>query len=447
MFNRIKKLSPPRIIALGFITLIFLGAFLLMLPVSLKEGQSINFIDALYTSTSAVCVTGLVVVDTSATYTYFGRTVIMLLIQCGGLGIMIFASVIYGFLRRKMSISNMLLMREALNQDSMSYLAGTISGIVKLAISIESIGAFILSFRYIPRYGILKGIYYSVFHSVSAFCNAGFDIAPGEFTSIVEYVSDPVVVITTAMLIVVGGTGFAVIHEVLNFKKNKKLSLHARVVLGSTIILIAIGTVSFVLLERNNPNTMADMPLGTQILSGFFQSVTTRTAGYNTIDQNGMTMASKLLSIILMFIGASPASTGGGIKTTTFCIMFMACYSVITGKDDVEFKYRRVSIALALKAFVITTIMLTMILISSTLVMIFEGNVPMDAVFYEVFSAAATVGLSLGITPTLSTASKLVLVFTMFAGRVGPLTLTMALAGTRDKKKLVRNIESSMMIG
>lgn len=445
-----NRLTPSQVLVIFFFLLITAGGLLLALPAATVEEGSLGLVNAFFTSTSAVCVTGLVVVDTGTTFTLFGKIVIMMLIQFGGLGIMTFASVIYVFLRRKMSVSNMLLMREALNQDSMSYLSNTVANIIKMTVIIECAGALLLSFRFIPMYGALKGGFFSIFHAVSAFCNAGFDINSGNFSSITEFVGDPLIVLTISGLIILGGTGFAVIHEIKTFKKNKKLSLQARVVVGMTLFLIVAGTVGFFAFEANNSKTIGDpnMSMGTKVLAALFQSVTTRTAGFNTIDQGAMTLPSKLLSMVLMFVGASPASTGGGIKTTTFCIMLMACASIIKGSgENIQFKYRRISVVLAIKAFVICTISFMFVLLCSSMIMIFEQGLTFDAILFEAFSAFGTVGLSVGITPGLSVASRIILIITMFAGRVGPLTLTMALAGTRQKKRLVKNVEASMMIG
>lgn len=444
----VNRLTPSQVLVAFFFIIIMSGALLLMMPGATVNGE-LGFIDALFTATSAVCVTGLVVVDTGMTFTYLGKTVIIILIQLGGLGIMSYASIIYVFLKRKMSVSNMLVMRDALNQNGMSYLRGSISNMIKLTFFIEFLGAFLLSFRYIPMYGALKGAFFSVFHAISAFCNAGFDINAGYMTSITEFADDPLVVLTTAALIVLGGTGFVVLHEITHKKKNKNFSLQARVVVVMTIVLLLVGTVGFYLIEYTNPLTIGnpEMNHGTKIMSAFFQSVTLRTAGYNTIDQAALRMPSKLLSMVLMFIGASPASTGGGIKTTTFCILLMACYSTIAGHEDVEFKYRRVAKELALKAFVITSISFTFVIICSSVLMIFESNVAFEAILFEAFSAFGTVGVSLGITPELTTVSRIIIILTMFAGRVGPLTITTALAGTKDKKKLTKNVESTMMIG
>lgn len=446
--KRMTSMTPSQVLVTFFFLLITGGALLLTLPAATVTSGSIGFLNALFTSTSAVCVTGLVVVDTGTTFTLFGQIVIMLLIQFGALGIMTAASIIYVFLRRKMSVANMLVMREALNQDSMSYLAQTVASIIKMTILIESMGALLLSFRFIPMFGTAKGMFFSVFHAVSAFCNAGFDLN-GNFSSITAFVGDPLVVLTISGLIILGGTGFAVIHEITTFKKNKKLSLQARVVVGMTLFLIVMGTVGFFLLEIMNPQTLGnpDMPWGTKVLAALFQSVTTRTAGFNTIDQGALTMPSKLLSMILMFVGASPASTGGGIKTTTACIMMMACFSIIKGNDDIQFKYRRVSIETAIKAFTTAIISLVLVLLCAGLIMIFEQGLTFDAVTFEAFSAFGTVGLSTGITAGLSSASRIILIATMFAGRVGPLTLTMALVGTRKKKHLTKNVESGIMIG
>ena len=446
--KRVYRQSPARILTLFFFTIITIGAFLLNTPFATVSGERIGLLNAYFTATSAVCVTGLIVVDTSAVFSLFGQIVVMLLIQCGGIGIMIFASIIYGFLRRKMSIANMLVMREALNQDNMATLTKTITNVVKLTFFIEGIGAVLLAIRFIPEFGLVKGTFYSVFHSVSAFCNAGFDLMDGNFTSITAYMADPLIVLTISGLIIGGGIGFAVTHEVLHRKHNRKLSLQARVVFGTTAFLLVAGTLGIYALERTNPLTLGDpnMSEGVRWLSAFFQSVTCRTAGFNTIDQAGMRTGSKLLSMGLMFVGASPASTGGGIKTTTFAIIVLACIALIKQQKEITFKYKRVSQETVMKAFVTATVSLGILCLCTFVIACAEPNVGLVDIMYESFSAVATVGITTGITSTLGNVSKIALILTMFAGRVGPITLTMAFAG-EGKKKVIKNIEAGIMIG
>ncbi|HBX47600.1 MAG TPA: Trk family potassium uptake protein, partial [Clostridiaceae bacterium] len=322
------KLQPDQVLVLGFAAVILTGAFLLMMPVASSDGTVTPFIDCLFTSTSAVCVTGLVTVDTGVHWSLFGQIVIMLLIETGGLGFMTFATMFAILLGRRISLKERLIMQEAYNSFS-------IQGIVKLALyvmgitfTIEGIGAVLLATQFVPQYGWAKGIYFGIFHAVSAFCNAGFDLIGG-FKNLTPYVENAVVSLTIGGLIVIGGIGFAVITELLNYKKSKKLSLHAKVVLSTTAILIVSGAVLFYLFERSNPEAMGNLSPKGKVLASLFASITPRTAGFNTIPTEKMTLAGQFLTIILMFIGASPGSTGGGIKTSTAALLFMTVVAVV----------------------------------------------------------------------------------------------------------------------
>ena len=337
---------PEAFLALGFLTVILLGTVLLELPISVKSGQSLGLFDSLFTATSAVCVTGLVAVDTGTTFSPFGQTVLLVLIQVGGLGFMVFATMLMGLLGRKLSIRGRLLIRESMNGVTLSGL-GRLAGLYfALALGIELVGMLMLALRFVPLYGMRRGLWFAAFHAVSAFCNAGFDLF-GQFQSLTAFSGDPLVLLTVALLIVLGGLGFTVILEVLRNREGwKGLSLHTRIVSTATAGLLAIGTVFFLLAERKHMNA----------LNAFFQSVTLRTAGFNSVDLAAMKDGSKLLSSLLMMVGASPASTGGGIKTTTMAVLVLLMVSVVKGEGEVNVARRRLSGDTVRRALVVAEI-------------------------------------------------------------------------------------------
>lgn len=440
------KFQPVQILALGFALTIFIGSILLSLPISSRSGEPTPFIDALFTSTSAVCVTGLVTVDTGTHYSVFGQIVIMLLIQTGGLGFMTFATLIALLLGKRISLKERLIMQEAYNTFN-------IQGVVKLALyvmgitfSIELIGAVALATQFIPEYGFLKGLYYGVFHSVSAFCNAGFDLI-GNFRSLTPYVDNVVINLTIMALIVIGGIGFSVITEVLNYRKSKRLSLHAKVVLSATAFLIIVGAIGFFVLEYANPKTLATLNFKGKVLASLFASITPRTAGYNTISTNDMTVAGKFLTIVLMFIGASPGSTGGGIKTSTAFLIFMTVVAVVQGKEDTEVYKKRINKSFVYRALAVTMLSFILVVVV-TMVLSISQNGDFMEYLYEATSAFATVGLTLGLTPKLTLIGKIIIIFTMYAGRVGPLTVTMAIAHKQQTTvNMVKYPEDKILIG
>lgn len=420
------RLEPTQILALGFAAVILTGALLLMLPVSSRNGTSTNFLDCLFTSTSATCVTGLVTVDTGTHWSVFGQIVIMLLIETGGLGFMTFATIFAVLLGRRITLKERLIMQEAYN-------AFNIQGIVKLALyiigitlTIEGIGAAALATQFIPEYGWIKGIYFGIFHAVSAFCNAGFDLIGG-FKNLTPYAENVVVNVTICSLIVIGGLGFIVITELLNIKKVKHLSLHSKVVLIATTILIVGGAALMFIFEYNNPKTLGSLSFNGKILASFFASITPRTAGFNTISTTGMTTAGKFLTIILMFIGASPGSTGGGIKTTTAALLFMTVLCVIHGREDTEIFEKRISKQAVYRAASIAIISFELVLVVTMILSLTQQGTFLQFL-YETTSAFGTVGLSLDLTPTLGAIGKIAITLTMYAGRVGPLTLAFAFA-------------------
>ncbi|SHE91392.1 TrkH family potassium uptake protein [Caloramator proteoclasticus] len=440
------RFQPVQVLALGFAAVILLGAILLSLPISSRDGNPTNFIDALFTSTSAVCVTGLVTVDTGTHYSLFGQIVIMLLIQTGGLGFMTFATLIALILGKKISLRERLIMQEAYNTFN-------IQGVVKLALyvmgitfSIELIGALILSTQFIPQYGLLKGLYFGLFHSVSAFCNAGFDLI-GNFQSLTPYVDNTVINLTIMSLIIIGGIGFAVLTEVINYRKTRRLSLHAKVVLSATAFLIISGAIGFFLLEYTNPKTIGNLNMKGKILASLFASVTPRTAGFNTISTSDMTTAGKFLTIVLMFIGASPGSTGGGIKTSTAFLLFMTVVAVVQGKEDTEIYQKRINKSYVYRALAIALISFTIVTFVTMVLSIVQHGDFIEYL-YEATSAFATVGLTLGLTTRLTLIGKIIIIITMYIGRVGPLTITMAIAHKQQTTtSLIRYPEDKILIG
>ncbi|MBU3160512.1 TrkH family potassium uptake protein [Clostridium frigoris] len=443
-----KKYTPVQVLALGFALVILAGAILLSLPISSQSGRITPFIDCIFTSTSAVCVTGLVTLDTGTYWTYFGKTVIMLLIETGGLGFMSVATLIFFFFGRRITLKERLVMQEAMNVNSLQGLVKMIKYVLIFTFSVEGVGAVLFATQFIPQFGIAKGIYYSVFHAVSAFCNAGFDLM-GNFKSVTAYANNSVVILTISALIAIGGLGFYVWVEIYNSKGTKRLSLHSRVVIYSTIVLIVGGAILMFIFEMNNPGTMKGMSVKGKILSSIFASVSPRTAGFNSIPLDKMTSAGNLLTIILMFIGGSPGSTAGGIKTTTAIILFMTVVSVVRGREDTEIFKKRINKEVVYKSLVITVLGLGIVIVVTMLLSIVEPpNIPFEYFLYEATSAFATVGLTLGLTTKLTIVGKIIISLTMYAGRVGPLTIILALAKRKScKSGTIKYPEDKILIG
>ena len=437
------------ILVLGFLAAILLGAVLLALPVAAVKGQRIGFFDSLFTATSAVCVTGLVALDTGTTFSLFGQTVLLVLIQVGGLGFMVFATMIMVMLGRKLSLRGRMLIRESMNFDSLSDLGSITRLYLFLSIGIELIGMAILSLRFIPVYGWRHGLWMALFHAVSAFCNAGFDLF-GRYASLTSFSADPLVLLTVALLIILGGLGFSVILETLRNRQGfRGLSLHTRIVLVSTLILLLAGTLFYWLTERANPETLAGVPEGEKILNAFFQSVTMRTAGFNSFDLSRLKDGSKLFSSLLMLIGASPASTGGGIKTTTMAALALLMLSVVRGESQVNISRRRLPDDILRRALAVVVLFVTILLTGTLVISLLEdGRFPLEDILFEASSAMGTVGVSAIGTPNLRPVSRAVLLPMMFLGRVGPLTLAVAVAKRQGKTRSVsRYPEEKIMIG
>lgn len=424
-----KPLSPERVLSLGFLALILVGTVLLALPQATRSGRSIGLFNSLFTATSAVCVTGLVAVDTGTVFAPFGQAVLLLLIEVGGLGFMVFATMGMLVLHQRITLAGRMLMRESMNVDTLSGLARLTVIYGLMALGIELAGAALLSIRFIPMYGTAKGLWYSLFHAVSAFCNAGFDLFGG-FRSLTIFHDDPLVLLTVSLMVVLGGLGFAVMFDVIRNAWNwRRLSLQTRLVLPMTGALLLAGTVFYALVEWNNPATMGGDPWPVKLLGAFFQSVTMRTAGFNSVDLGGMTGASKLFSSVLMFVGASPASTGGGAKTTTLAVVLLTVWSVIRGREDVVVMKKCIPSALTRRALALVVISLTVLLTTTVFVAVAEQDrVPFIDLLFEMASAVATVGVSAAGTPNLTLPSRAVIILVMYFGRVGPLTLAMALA-------------------
>ncbi len=429
-----RWLTPGRVIGIGFLSVIVIGAILLSLPVAHNSGVHIKFIDALFTSTSAVCVTGLITVDTYDSFSLFGRIVIAALIQIGGLGI---TSIGIGLIalasRKKMDFKKNNLIKEAFNYPTMKGIKELIRAVIIITLGIEFVGAIASFCVFIQDYPFKEALGISIFHSISAFNNAGFDILGG-FKSLSDYQSNIALNLITSLLIILGGIGFFVIYDMIIKKSFKKYSLHTKVVLIVTFSLLVGGTVLLKITEGSNITW----------LGAFFNSVSSRTAGFSTFSLKDFSNASLLIMIILMFIGASPGSTGGGIKTTTFALVMASLFSTIRNRDPGMFK-RSFPKKTIQRAWIVTSAGICLILVATILICIFEPEQSFLALLFEVVSAFATVGLSTGITPMLALSSKIVIIITMFCGRLGPLTIAAILIN--NKKIDVKRPEDVISIG
>lgn len=452
--NKARSLKPVQILALGFLAVILLGAGLLVLPIATVDRYMLNFVDAVFTATSAVCVTGLTVVNTGVTFSLFGQIVILCLIQIGGLGFMTITAMIFWVVGKRITLKERVILQESFNEESLQGMLKLVLNAIRVTATIEGVAAVLLALRFAPEFGVPRGIYNAVFISVSSFCNAGFDPF-GYDNSLAPYVDDPAVNLIVMALIILGGIGFAVILDVVHHRHWKKLALHSRVALAVTGALLLSGTCLIALLEWGNPGTLADpaadLNPAEKIMAAGFQSVTLRTAGYATIDQGALTPAGQMVSIIYMFIGASPASTGGGIKTTTLFIVLLSVLVMVRRKEDYNVAQRRLNFQLVRRAQAVVFLALGLVLADTVIICATEGAAggaeTLADILFEVVSAFGTVGLSTGITPELSVLSKLLVSLTMFIGRVGPLTVSMALSGGMRKPDAIRYPEDRIMVG
>lgn len=440
-----RKINESQVLALGFLLVILLGAALLRLPIASRNHVPIPWIDAIFTSSSATCVTGLVVYDTYTQFTLFGQTVIILLIQVGGLGFMTVATMFSMFMGRRIGLMERGIMKESIGTWQVGGIVRMLKHVLIGTAILEGTGAILLSIRFIPQMGLITGIYYGIFHSVSAFCNAGFDIMGrfGPYSSLVPYQSDVLVNVVIMSLIVFGGLGFVVWEDLyVKHFRFSRMSLHAKAVLIFTAFLIVTGAALFFFLERDN--ALKGLPLGTRILASFFQSVTPRTAGFNTVSMNGLTGGGKLLITLLMAVGGSPGSTAGGMKTTTVLVLFLASFSFIRGRDDVNCMDRRLDNGVARKAFTIATIYILTSLLAIMAIVAMQPFV-MEDVTFEVVSALSTVGLTTGITPTLNPAARVIISLLVYLGRVGAISVLMAF--THPQNGLSKKPVDKMIVG
>ena len=444
----LTKLGTTRIIALMFLFIILTGTVLLMTPWATRDGLGCGFTPALFTATSATCVTGLVMYDTWTQFSFFGQVVILCLIQVGGLGFMSAASVFVFLLRGKVSMKQRLLMAQALSVDDFSGVIRMQKIVLQGSFLIEGIGAVILFFRFLPEYGALRAAWWGVFHSVSAFCNAGFDIfgyeTPG--MSLIPFNSDPVVCLTLGSLVVVGGLGFFVWEELGRKKKFKTLSVYSKLVLIITVSLLAAGTAGILLTERNNPATLGSMSGGDKLLNAFFQSVTVRTAGFAAVDQAALTDSGKIVSVLLMLIGGSSGSTAGGMKTVTLMVMILFVWARARGRETVSVFKRTIPNSQILDAMTITVIMAGLAVFGGLLISAGSGFSFVDGL-YEAASAIATVGLSAAGSTNLNLVCKYLIIIYMYFGRVGILTISLGFLGADRVRERFRYAETKLLIG
>lgn len=420
------KSSSTQIIAITFAAIILLGTFLLMLPVASRSGQSAGFLPSLFTATSATCVTGLVMGDTWSMWSGFGQTVILCMIEIGGLGFMSAASLVVFALRRKVGLRQRMLMAQALSVSEMEGVVRLQKWVLLGSLTIQATGVLILFFRFLPSYGWVQAAKWGVFHAVSAFCNAGFDILgciePG--ASMIVFNNDPVVCITIMLLVTVGGLGFFVWEEVATVRSFKKFSVYTKLVLLTTAALLLVGAVLIAVLEWNNPETLGDMPVWQKVLNAFFQSVTVRTAGFTSMDQAALTEGGKAVSMVLMLIGGSSGSTAGGIKTVTFLVLILFVVSRARGRNTVTVFRRTIPQEKVLDAVTIISIVVGLAFAGAIFITV-TSPVRFTDALYETISALATVGLTAGVTPVLSVPAQLMIVVFMYFGRVGVLTISL----------------------
>lgn len=433
------RFSPPQVLAIGFFLTIIIGSLLLKLPIS--AAKQLSWIDALFTAASATTVTGLAVVDTGTEFTVFGQTVIMGLIQVGGLGFMTFAVLIVMILGKKIGLKERMLVREALNQPTIGGVIGLVKVLFLFSISIELIAALILSIRLVPQYGWASGLFASVFHAISAFNNAGFSLWPDNLMS---YVGDPAVNLVITFLFITGGIGFTVLFDILKNRRFKAFSLHTKLMLAGTFILNIAATLIIFILEYSNPGTLGSLHLPDKLWASYFQAVTPRTAGFNSVDFGSMREGTIVFVLLLMFIGAGSASTASGIKLTTFIVILMSVIAYLKGHKETVIFRRTIKYPIIIKALAVSVISLFIVFIGIFALTITE-QAPFIQVVFETFSAFGTVGLTMGLTPELTTAGKCIIIAIMFIGRIGPLTFVFSFAKT--EKSNIRYPDGEVFTG
>ncbi|MBR6538003.1 MAG: potassium transporter KtrB [Lachnospiraceae bacterium] len=446
------SLSTTHMILLSFLLAILIGSVLLVLPISSANGKSIPYTDALFTATTSVCVTGLVTVTTASAWSFFGQLVILLLIQIGGLGIITILSGFMIGLHKKIGLGDRLLLQDAFNLNSMAGIVKFLKKVIVGTFVVEGAGALLYMTVFVPEYGA-KGIWISIFNAVSAFCNAGMDVIGEE--SLCGYVQHPMINLVTSMLIILGGLGYIVWWDIIRvmklFKKQKfqcfkKLTLHSKIALSATGVLLLSGSVLFFLFEYRNPQTIGELSLAGKLQAAIFQSVTTRTAGFATVPQQNLTDASAIVSLLLMFIGGSPVGTAGGVKTVTIAVLLLSAFSVIRNREDTVLFERTISKQAVGKAVAVVSMSFLIAFVSTVLLAAVSGAPALD-VMYETFSATATVGLSRNLTASLDFWGKLIIIVTMYLGRVGPISLAIAFNTKKRKENIIKNPTEEISVG
>ena len=455
--KRNTRWNTLRVTAAGFLGVILLGAVLLYLPVS--NTQPIAFTDALFTSATSVCVTGLVTVVPASQFTLFGKVILLLLIQIGGLGVIACGTLFLFLLNKKITIQERVVLKEAYGADRLGGIVRLVRKVILGTFAVEGAGAVLYAFQFIPEYGLVRGIGYSVFHAVSAFCNAGIDILGS--SSLSCYVTNPVINVTTILLIILSGIGFTVWFDVIDNNRRlvrgevpkrwwfTRLRLQSKLAIMMTVLLILAGTVFVFLAEYGNPETIGELSMGQKLMASMFQSVTTRTAGFCTVSQGALHTESKLFCAILMFIGGSPGGTAGGVKTTTFAMLFLACLTFVRGGNDTECMGRKITVANFRTGFAVVMVAFAVFIAGTIAVLFLEpDSILLENVIYETASAVGTVGLTADLTPRLCRASQYVLMVMMYIGRLGPLTMALMFAGKTHPRDRIRSLpEEQIMVG
>ncbi|WP_044338317.1 TrkH family potassium uptake protein [Rossellomorea aquimaris] len=440
MKHKVIRLSPPQLLVVTFLFFIIVGMGLLKLPFATTE--SITWLDALFTTTSAMTVTGLAVVDTGAAFTLFGEVVIMSLIQIGGLGIMSFAVLIFMMLGKKIGFKERLLLQQALNQTSVGGVIKLVKYLFIFSFLVEGFALLLLASEWVPEFGWKRGLYVSLFHSISAFNNAGFSLWSD---SLMGYVGSPVVNITISFLFILGGIGFTVLVDLWKSKTIRRLSLHTKIMVVGTLVINVFAFMMIFILEYNNPNTLAQLPFLDKLFASYFQAVTPRTAGFNSLDYGSMERSTLLLTILLMFIGAGSASTGGGIKLTTFVVISLSVFAFLKEKREIRIFRRTIDQNYIFKALAVSMISVLLVFTALFFLDMTEKNASFLAILFEVVSAFGTVGLSMGITGSLTAIGKWIIIIVMFVGKLGPLTLAFSLS--RPDKEKIRYPKEDILTG
>lgn len=443
-----RTLSTTQIIMLSFLAVIVLGSILLSLPVSSADGEPVAYLDALFTATTATCVTGLVTLPTVSAWSVFGQAVILVLIQVGGLGVITVMSAVMLMLNKRMGIGDRLLLQDAFNLNSLSGIIRFVKRVLLGTVLVEGLGALLYMTVFVPEFGE-KGVWISVFTAVSAFCNAGMDILAEN--SLCDYAADPVINLVTSLLIVLGGIGYIVWWDVMGLTGRKRrgwrhLTLHSKIAIAATLILIFGGGLLILLFEYHNPLTIGKLPLMDKIQVSLFQSVTTRTAGFATVPQQDLTNATSILCLFLMFVGGSPVGTAGGIKTVTLVVLAVSALATIQNRQEVSLFDRNISKQAVSKA-VAVTMMSFAIAFAATLLLSAVTDADALDILFETISATATVGLSRDLTPHLNAAGKAVIIGTMYLGRVGPISLALALNANKKHQNLIKNPTEEISVG